>query len=549
MRYSDGILCYMYQDLVRILDVHGASATEDVIDMKALVAELPGHDPSREIDYIGLIYRYQNGILTMRLDKGSVYRDNPIMVVIDVRRSFVSTQSPSRIRKILRAPLPMELVTDGRYLICVHQLPHIEGDVDPVGNARGWTLKCYDLSNPDRSASIIALGEFLPRGFHCRFKLVGRWFYAVCNDEDGQFTPERDGGKGLYYHCCRFPIDNFGPAGPWEPGDLLDQSQYTPLPARLEAVRLFRGIAEDVRGQNCHGLVQDERTGEVFVIEAGGEDAAKVDIRYRRIKFPDPPAHTVSSLETRISEIVQTIEDLPSSDDVTVHQFSCCTTKKHEWRIYAQPSQSFIDITYEYGRDGPPQQVMHLCAGSRVTGSPIDPVTNLLYNKGALTEPNDQFIDRGMRRFPPQGAPQELRELFTVSGDICAFDDERSLIITITDPEEDALGKKGYQIILVNFDSRIRFPGFKSLTLDNLSDKISSDGGTDFDELGQRGASCSKHFQFDISQQNEASQSSTTTRKAKTPGLNSWFSAELAMHLQIGQGFQFHRYPPKPTAG
>ena len=385
--------------------------------------------------------------------------------------------------------------------------------------------------------------------------------YAICGEEEGKFTLERDGGKRLYYSCCRFPIDDFDPAGPWKPGDFLDESPYTPytpLPARLEAVRLFRGVAEDVWGQDCHDLVQDERTGEVFIVESASKHVPQFDRPYRRLIFPDPPAHTVCSLGTEISEIVQTIEEYPFSSDEPVRQFSPYPIRGHSNRIHVQPSQSFMDIRYEHGRAGPAQQALHLCAGSRVAGSPIDPVTNLLYKKEALTQSNNYFIDRGMRRFPPQCAPQELRKLLTVSKAHLVLADERSLIIA--DPEEDDLGKRHYQLILVNFDSGIHFPGFKPLALESLSDKISyeaqaratkeglSHGINEIDEWKQASKNAAeqlRQFKLDINQHEAASESSNTTRKANTPGPNPWFSTKPAMHLQIGQGFQFHRHPPK----
>lgn len=532
--YSDGILCYIYQDLVRILDVHGSSETEHVIDMKALVAKLPEDDSSREIDWIGSIHRYQNGILTMELDS--------IMVVIDVHGSFVSPLTPSRIRKILRDPLPEEVITDGRHLICVHHL----------------TLKCYDLSNPKGPTSTIALGEFLPSAFDRQFRLLGGWLYAICGEEEENFDLEEDGGKRLYYYCCRFPIDDFGPAGPWKPGDSLDHSPYTPLPARLEAVRLFRRVSKDVWGQHCHDLVQDERTGEISIVESAGKHVPQFDRPYRRLIFPDPPAHAVCSLETSISEIVQTIEEYPSSSDEPVQQFSPCPIRGHGNRFHIQPSQSFIDTRYKHGRAGPAQHALHLCAGSRATGSPIDPITNLLYKKGALTESNNYFIDQCMRLFPPQGAPQELRELLTVSGSNLMFADERSLVIA--DPEEDDLGREHYRVILVNFDSGIHFPGCKPLALESLSDKISYEAqaratnegpshGTnavnEWKQASPNAAEQLRQFKLDINQQEAASKSSTTTCQAENPEHNAWFSTKPAMHLQIGQGFQFHRCPPR----
>ena len=369
------------------------------------------------------------------------------------------------------------------------------------------------------------------------------------------FSPERDGGRRLYYRCCRFPIDDFGPAGSWEPGKFLKKSPYTPLPARLEAIRLFRGVAKEVWGQFCLDLVQDEHTGEVFIVESENKHVPQFDRPYRRLIFPDPPAHTVSSLKTKISDIIQTIEEFPLSSDAPVHQSPPCPIRGHGTRIHVQPSQSFVDIRYEHGRPGPPEQALHLCAGSRVAGSPIDPVTNLLYKKGALIEPDNYFIDRGMRRFPPQGAPQELRKLLTLSRYYFNHPDERSLIIG--DLEEDELGRRYYRIILMNFDSGIHFPGFKPLALKSLSDKISYEaqaratkeglcrGTTGSDEcqlIGVNAPEQLRKLKLDLNRQEEPGKSSSTTREAEP---NHWFSTQPAMHLDIAQGFQLHRYPPK----
>ena len=102
---------------------------------KALVAEPSEHDPSISIDCTGGVYQYQNGILIADFDS------NPIMVVIDVRRSFESPLDPSRIRKILPEPLPSDIITDCRYLFCVHQIPHIRRRVDSPGKLLKCALK------------------------------------------------------------------------------------------------------------------------------------------------------------------------------------------------------------------------------------------------------------------------------------------------------------------------------------------------------------------------------------------------------------------------
>ena len=487
--YSGGILCYIYHDSVRILDVHGASGREDVVDLKALVAELSGHHPGSRTE-IGNILSYQNGILRMALDLRPAYAGSSD-VVIDVRRNCVSTLSHIRmsnpVRLIERAPRTRQVITHGRYLVYVYSYVHVDGcDLDLTCDANGCKLKCYDLSNPEKAASIIALGEFL-KEYPCLFKLFGGWLYGICPEE--WFRYGTDCGR-LYYRYCRFPIDGFPPAGPWKPAELLNHSSYTPLPARLEAVRLFRGVAKDVRGQGfgLADLMQDERTGEVFIVETGPSlisNNGRRRHRYRRIIFPDPPAQIVHTPLTRISEIVQTIDGNPCS---SAHQF------------------------------------------------------------------------------PPHAGAKEICEYFSAFRNIytsrttVSYPDERSLIILTKQAGEP--NQRDNRIILVNFDSGIHFPGFKPLTLESFCDKMSyeaykreidevaCDGKINLDDLWQRyGVRKLKQNELDDNQQEEASESRTTTSEAEAPDANPWFYNEPAMHLAIGKGFQFHRYPPKPTAG
>ena len=557
MAYSGGILCYIYQDSVRILDVHGASGTEDVIDMKALVVELSGHHLESRTG-IGRMQSYQNGILRIRLNLPLGDRYYRIDAMIDVRRRSVSTMIPP-------VPVTPMVITDGRYLVCAFWRFHIEGyDDDIAHEATRWTLKCYDLDNPESSASIIALSEFL-KGHRCLFKLFGGWLYAICC-EDGFSITGPDGARRLYYSYCRFPIDDFRPAGTWKPGDLSTHSPYSPLPARLETVRLFRGFAEDDRGQEIIDLVQDERTGNVFIVELGGGRLPNntKSLQFPQIIFLDPPAHTVNSPDTRISEVVQIIDEYPCSSVEAGHRLPRYPPQDYERRIHTKPSQSFMDVTYDDCMAKPIRQTLHLSAGSRVPGPPIAPVTNFLYKEEAITEHNKFFIEETMFSGPPRGAPQAISEVLrafppahTGGVTIHCHADERSLIIIVPQPNYSYERDRRRRIILVNFDSGIHFPGLKPLTLDRHSDKISyeahergtSKEGCDRDQIklnepGPKDAECLrqlKQIKLGGNQQEEASESSTTTRRDETPRSPPWFYTEPAMHLEIGKGLQFHR--------
>ena len=502
--YSDGILCYIHEDLVRILDVHGASETEDVIDMVKLMAEVPEYRP--EIDKVGYILRYEKGILLMRLNTEITNQQNdgnPILVVIDVRRDFVSTpQSPSRIRKILRRPLPRQptnVMTDGSYLVCAVNT-----------NLSSWMLKCYDLSKKEDEASIIALHTFLPRGEECRFKLLDGWVYAI---DANEITPYRaeDRKKQLFYNCCRFPIDNFSPAQ--KPEDWLGPESHKPLPARLQAVKVPRGSGEFDWQRVCVDLVKDEGTGELFVVESRKTtDLPESDRPYRLITFPKPEDEG-NTWGQRISDIVK-IMDVPSSSAHPAHQPSRYSLRLEDVRKCIQPSQSIMDVTFEnIGH----KSVLHLYASS---------------------------TDRGVWRFPPKSAPHELRDLLTKDGNVIAAADERSLIVFILDSISNESTSTGTQLILVNFDSGINFPGFKHMALDDLSDKVSD--GKDL-TVTSRPEDLRKLQVKMLYLNEEASKSNTTTREVKALVAQPGFSTEPAKHRSEDKGFRF--YPAKPTAG
>ena len=529
VKYSDGILCYIHQRLVRILDVHGASGTEDVIDMVKLMAELPAYVPNTDIDNVGSILCHQNGILTIALRTESVNGGNPLLVVIDVRGDFVPTlERPSRKIMILQEPLPVisqHVISDGHYLVCVN-IPD---------NISEWTLNCYDLSKmkadeTNAPTSTIALNEFLPKGNKCRFKLFDGLVYVICADQDVEFDSERhDRKQNLYYNCCRFPINC--PITE-KPEDFFGDSSYKPLPAGLEAVELYRGKGHFFWKQACLDLVKDEQTGHLFIVETPSwGDWPESDTPYRRLVFPDQPKHTVRSWETKISDIVQRYDK-----EHYVYKPSRYGLIADSMRQYIQPSQSIMDISYEDLEDpeevsdrqvvslrqpsksSSDQKVLHLFAGS---------------------------VRRGTWHFPPQSAPYELRDFLSKSGRstmIRAHADERSLIVMVPNVNEKDSGETDCQLILVNFDSGINFPGLKDLALDNVSDMIFKDG-----TINVTGAQFSEEMskaQIELLQLIEKANGKDKAPDARKAEADPWFSNKPALYTKIRQGF---RFPPKPT--
>lgn len=259
--------------------------------------------------------------------------------------------------------------------------------------------------------------------------------------------------------------------------------------------------------------MKDEGTGEVIIVESPSIlERANSDTPYRRIMFPDPKEDEENSWETRIVDIVKTM-DVPSSSTHQAHQSSRYPMRLEDIRIHVQFSQSIMDVTFGDLGD---ESVLHLYASS---------------------------TDRGVWRFPPKSAPHELRNFLTREGFIIAHADERSLIITILTSDDGSMSTDS-QIILVNFDSGINFPGFKHMALDDLSDK---EPGDKYDTDTSRREHL-KQLQAKMLYLNEeASRSNTTTREVKALVAHPGFSTEPAKHRSIDQGFRF--YLTKPTAG
>ena len=541
--YGDGILCYMQLDSVRILDVHGASKKEVVIDMRAVIRELPIYNQETEITDVGTMVGFMNGILMMSV----TYSDTPMLVVIDVREKIVSTtQSPSRIRKTLgeHSPYFMEnVITDGRYLFCVD---------DPAGVPE-WTLKCYDLSKTDGLPSTIALHEFLPREEDCFFGTVDGWFYAICANEEGDYPSQEDGEEKLYYNCCRFPIDDFASAE--KPEDFLGDESRTPLPARLQAVQLLRGFGKDAWKHRCEGFLKDETTGKIFIVESAPfPEGPLSDNIYRLLIFPDPKEHPLNSWETKISDIVQFKQESSSRDHYKHH--STPLEGGRDVRAHVPASQSIVDITrgIEEG-DMDPKQFLHLH-------------TRQTRLHAGSTDPDARSTDRGEWRFPPKSAPQELCDILYMPYEYISVGDERSLVIMILDQNG-----MNHRIILVNFDSGINFPNLKYLALENLSDQLCSftrsEGAyaSEYEETSElqlklESASRSekmRELQVKLVQLAEEPRTSSITTaaveahnapkakapdgpKAEVPVVHPWFTKEEAGYLHLKQGFQF--YPP-----
>jgi len=158
--YNEGILCYVQEEFIRILDVYKVSEIEEVVDMRALLAEEAARWPLFTADIQELlskrfwlvINRYERGILSL-----DVFSKFKRLVIINVPLKDQNVPLKDRVRKVRNfTKYSHHVRTDGRYAIYV---PYSRYN-NEMRNAAEWTVECYDLEDKDRIfAEIAATGN------------------------------------------------------------------------------------------------------------------------------------------------------------------------------------------------------------------------------------------------------------------------------------------------------------------------------------------------------------------------------------------------------
>lgn len=167
-----------------------------------------------------------------------------------------------------------------------------------------------------------------------------------------------------------------------------------------------------------------------------------------------------------------------SGDDLSDRKdFILAKTKYHTYNAFASTFLDIVNDPQERSTLTAPPDQLRLRVGSRKRKSPIDEngdevEKGLLYppehtKEGTDNTPSEmsdeRFESRGIHVWPPPDAPQEILDILCPAGKagrVDAISDERTLIYSTQSLDD----HRSYRpIILVNFDPTIRFTGLKRL--------------------------------------------------------------------------------------
>ena len=482
-------MCYLSDQHIRLLDVHGYSRNETVIDA-ATIGQLTqnsptSHRPNELSAEISLLGHTKDTLVCLSelVDLGQSW-----LVVVDIRQSgdLNQTKEPhplcrAKLRRHLNCTKKLFVRQDGKYLYY--------GTHSALGSTghHEWIIQGIDLGTGlPVTEKPLQLVDFVGSelGSTTCFEIHDGTFYAVTNQTSFE-TEEVDWTS--YYHCVRFPLDDPEP-------DLR--------PRRIWRRQHIEGPINDSWLELS--LRKDERTNELLLVECRREwlhgGSSNIRTYYTQpLKLTPGEEIAVSFALPANDPLTKTLDDSskpnyeppkkrirrychPEYPAMTASQdFILAKTK---FRAYDPSSQSFIDLVNDPApRPGSVRlrDRLRLRIASRTQKSPLeqdqDNPGHYLLRPQTLDEKDEplecseeDFNDTEIHVWPPDNAPIELFDLLSPGGrvgQIGAVADESS-IIYMTEPSPTLRGSQS-AIVLINFDPRWNHDGLRPLNLDPLS--------------------------------------------------------------------------------
>ena len=488
--YTNGVLCYIVDKTVRVLDVHSSAQVEIVISIPLLLMqEIPTviENPS-----ISLLY-YADGILSCIILSESLN----ILVAVNISNPsdsvLISHQLDSKRRIFVR--------NNETYL---YYGTLSEVDVD---GHRKWAVHGFNLQTKEEYPKIVLdnlLGVDI--GAQVCFQLHNNYFYALSNLS--AFEIEEPDFKS-FYQCVRFPLDS-----------PQSEAIETTIPAHMWRRQHDEEGPLDDRWLSL-SLATDESTGRLMIIESRME-LCKNKHPWRRISyitniiFPKEldassslVAYTketdgLSSVNNSVIKLQNPNEPLQRKPK-HVHLFPGDSGKRRTLPIcsYHASTSTYLDMMNTAMPTGKDEaQYLQLRCSSRFLG------------------PQEIYQEQPISYWPPPQDPsktnQQLDSLYAIlntQGEVDGVVDERSVLYSTK-------GSDGRpKLILIAFDPSMRLEGIKPLVngieIENVDERLYPERNEDIDY------------------------------KQDTNG-GKWIWKERAMYQEIKSGFSFysdkHRY-------
>lgn len=192
--YKGGVLCYIQDRTLRVLDLHRAGSTETVVDIRGLLQEAVNETRHRKRYKLQLLH-YAVGLVTCLYSRG---REN-WLIVFDVPKQRLLAVSPT-----LESTFKIFVRNDADFLYY-----GTHSDIGEDGH-RKWVLMTYDIGKDEWSDRKIHLVDMVGSdiGQSICFEILDGQFYGLSNQTSFE-VDEVDWTS--YYHCFCFPVGNPDP--------------------------------------------------------------------------------------------------------------------------------------------------------------------------------------------------------------------------------------------------------------------------------------------------------------------------------------------------
>ena len=478
--YREGVLTYLQDGVVHIVNVHEVSGIELVFDLHSALGLMA------DSEHHFKLMHYQDNVLSVLHTLKSSATSEGHLVVFDTRMRLAVGQE--RILLYVRLPTGYkEFVRhDSRNLIYGTYMGTDDSEDDM------WRFWAFSLVQGSARLKAFSPGSFSTGdiGSNILFEILDGYFYIVTS----QITLDAEGRDPTsFYGGCRYPLfDTTHGAEFWR----LWRRQQREGPIHDLWTDLF--LQEDEGG---HGLLIHESRREwqdgfrkqkrTFYTEPLDLNVmAEFNMLFEDFMESKKPATGSSNPNTDNGD--STIESLMSEgsrhilpESASPHkrlsrychpeysdesppgssEFSLANTK---YRVYNHSCFSFLDVVVD---DHPPsrcpslRKYLRLRVGSRRLASPLGEDGLIICH----SDDDEQYNNNGIQLWPPLDAPQELFELLNSDTSISkleAASDERSVVYMPASSNS----RQTAPIVLINFDPAIRYPGLKELAIQQTGD-------------------------------------------------------------------------------
>lgn len=455
--YREGHLCYRVGHEIRLLDVHGSSRQERVLNLDIVLSRLVGSFGGR----VTLLH-YSDDIVTFRL--GSSDGEDGTLVAVDMTRRCDDTKGK---RLLLQKSVP----ADGP-IVVRHCRSYIWYSTFAATNSSvgTWSVHGVDFATMEEVSFSLDRVADPDLGQTLCFEMIQEHFYAVST----QSTSD-DENSSFYHWFCHAPRQK---EQKWNGRLWRRQHREGPihelwadLAIRIDEVTGSPVIVECRREWQDGSSSENHRTIYTEALPTPEEAKAWADEDHYDL---DSIHHPYDDRPEKRLRRDHHAEFEPDDEHTLRHEFMPAHTKH---RTYHLAASTFIDLV----NDPVPipgsvrtRGSLRLRTVSRKRKCPLDeegleaePGMLLPASRSENGRPVDgseeRFVSRGVHMWPSRDAPAELQQLLCPDSKTdCAraISDERSLIYSVSAP---GLPLDHQALVLISFDPTIRFSNFTSL--------------------------------------------------------------------------------------